>query len=152
MKNSYDVIVVGGGPGGSMSALHAAKNGMKVCMLEKTRDIGYPVRCGEALGEQAVKQFFEPKESWISARIKRCRLISPAGIKVDVPFNKEQGYVLNRRVFDYDLSLMASSEGAEIYTKCYVNLIEKTVDGYKVFIEYLGDSKEIKTKIFFIIG
>ena len=81
MKNNYDVIVVGGGPGCSMSALHAAKNGMDVCMLEKTRDIGYPVRCGEALGEHAIKQFFEPKESWISARIKRCRLIINAATK-----------------------------------------------------------------------
>lgn len=150
MKNSYDVIVVGGGPGGSMSALHAAKNGMKVCMLEKTRDIGYPVRCGEALGEQAVKQFFEPKESWISARIKRCRLISPAGIKVDVPFNKEQGYVLNRRVFDYDLSLMAASEGAEIYTKCYVNFVKKIDNGYKISVEHLGKPKELTSRI--VIG
>tara|TARA_Y100001970_G_C14242701_1_gene865902 strand:- start:2134 stop:3309 length:1176 start_codon:yes stop_codon:yes gene_type:complete len=150
MQNNYDIVVVGGGPGGSMSALHAAKNGMSVCMLEKTRDIGYPVRCGEALGEQAIKQFFEPKESWIASRIKRCRLVSPSGIKVNIPFNKEQGYVLNRRVFDYDLSLMAASEGAEIYTKCYVNFIEKTSDGYKIFVEYLGDTKIITAKI--VIG
>jgi len=150
MQNSYDVVVVGGGPGGSMSALHAAKNGMSVCMLEKTRDIGYPVRCGEALGEQAIKQFFDPKESWIASKIKRCRLISPSGIKVDIPFNKEQGYVLNRRVFDYDLSLMAASEGAEIYTKCYVNFVEKDEQGYSISLEHLGESKVIKSKI--VIG
>lgn len=150
MKNNYDVVVVGGGPGGSMSALYAAKNGMNVCMLEKTRDIGYPVRCGEALGEQAVKQFFEPRESWISARIKRCRLISPSGVKVNIPFKKEQGYVLNRRVFDYDLSLMAASEGAEIYTKCYVKFVEKTDNGYKISIEHLGELKELTSRI--VIG
>ena len=50
MKPSYDIIVVGGGPAGSMTAKYAAENGADVCVLEKTRDIGYPVRCGEAVG------------------------------------------------------------------------------------------------------
>ena len=112
MKNNYDLVVVGGGPGGCMAALHAAKNGISVCLLEKTRDIGYPVRCGEAIGEEAVKQFFEPKESWIATIIKRCRLIAPNGMHVDIPFRKEYGYILNRRIFDYDISLKASASGA----------------------------------------
>ena len=50
MKSNYDVVVVGGGPAGSMAAWEAAKGGATVCMLEKDRDIGYPVRCGEAAG------------------------------------------------------------------------------------------------------
>ena len=41
------------GPSGSMAAWEAAKGGASVCMLEKDRDIGYPVRCGEAAGESA---------------------------------------------------------------------------------------------------
>ena len=89
-----------------MAALHAARGGASVCVLEKTRDIGYPVRCGEALGEQAIKQFFEPKKTWIASTIKKCRIISPGGIKIDIPFNKEHGYVLNRRIFDYDISFI----------------------------------------------
>ena len=84
MKSSYEIVVVGGGPGGCMAAMHAAKGGASVCVLEKTRDIGYPVRCGEALGEGAIKQFFEPRDSWIGATIKRCRIVSPSGINVDI--------------------------------------------------------------------
>jgi len=147
MKNSYDLVVVGGGPGGCMAALHAAKRGVKTCLLEKTRDIGYPVRCGEAIGEEAVKQFFPPKDKWIASVIKKCRLVAPNGSFVEIPFLKEHGYILNRRVFDYDISLMASSAGAEIYTKSYVNAIEKTPNGYLVKLEYLGEPKEIHTKL-----
>ena len=59
MKSKYDILIVGGGPAGSMAALHAAKAGVSVCLLEKTRDIGYPVRCGEAIGEIGIKQFVD---------------------------------------------------------------------------------------------
>ena len=103
------------------------------------------------MGEYAIKQFFEPKPTWIAADIKRSRIIAPNGVPIDIPFNKEQAYVLNRRVFDYDLSLMASKEGANIFTKSYVKTIERNVDnGYDVHLDYLGDHKVIKTKI--IIG
>ena len=150
MKNSYDVVVVGGGPGGSMAALYAAKGGAKVCILEKTRDIGYPVRCGEAMGEGAVNQFFKPKESWIAATIKSCRLVAPSGVHVDIPFRKEYGYILNRRVFDYDISLRASDEGAEVYTKAYVKSIDKIEEGFVISVDHLGDPKKIFSKI--VIG
>ena len=150
MKDQYDLVVIGGGPGGCMSALHAAKNGISVCLLEKTRDIGYPVRCGEAIGEMGVGQFFKPKESWIATRIKKCRIIAPNGTKLKISFNKEHGYILNRRIFDYDLSLMASNEGAEIHTKSYVKSIEKINELYHIHFDHLGDSKVIKSKI--VIG
>ena len=58
MKNNYDVIIVGGGPSGSMSAIEIAKAGYSVCILEKDRDIGMPVRCGEAIGYTGLTQFF----------------------------------------------------------------------------------------------
>ena len=147
MKDSYDVVVVGGGPGGCMAALHAAKNGATVCVLEKTRDIGYPVRCGEAMGEEAIKQFFEPKKSWIASTIKGCRIFSPDGTAINIPFEKEHGYVLNRRIFDYDISLMASNHGAEIYTKSYVSSAQKNNTGYSINLEYLGEPRKIHSKI-----
>jgi digeranylgeranylglycerophospholipid reductase len=49
MKRDYDVVVVGAGPAGSMTAKWAAKNGAKVLMIEKRQEIGSPVRCGEGI-------------------------------------------------------------------------------------------------------
>ena len=42
-----DLVVVGGGPGGSMAAKAAASAGLNVVMLEKRQEIGDPVRCAE---------------------------------------------------------------------------------------------------------
>ena len=123
LQNKYDVVIVGGGPSGSMAAWEAAKGGASVCMLEKDRDIGYPVRCGEAAGESGLKQFVDIKDSWVAERITGAKLGSPSGKLVDVEFKSETGFILNRRVFDYDLSRYAANAGAEGYTKAYVKNI-----------------------------
>ena len=151
MKLEYDIIVVGGGPAGSMAAKYAAENGAKVCLLEKTRDIGYPVRCGEAVGHDGIIQFVEMRDSWIAETINSCTLVSPDGTKLNVPFSNETGYILNRRIFDYDLSRLASMAGAEIFTKSQVTGLlynDDLING--VSVTHLGEKKEIKAKI--IIG
>ena len=50
MKLSYDVVVVGAGPAGSVAARLAAASGMSVLLVEKRQEIGVPVRCAEAIG------------------------------------------------------------------------------------------------------
>jgi digeranylgeranylglycerophospholipid reductase len=151
MKDSYDVVVVGGGPSGSMAAWEAAKGGASVCILEKDRDIGYPVRCGEAAGESGLRKFVEIKDSWIAQKITGAKLGSPSGKLVDVDFAAETGFILNRRIFDYDLSRYAANAGAEVYTKAYVKdlMIDNSiVTG--VELDYLGEEKKIDAKI--VIG
>ena len=121
LQNKYDVVVVGGGPAGSMAAWEAAKGGVSVCMLEKDRDIGYPVRCGEAAGESGLRQFVEIEDSWIAEKITSVKLVSPNLTSVDIDFAAETGYILNRRIFDYDLAEFASIAGAQIVTKAYID-------------------------------
>ena len=40
-----DVVIVGAGPIGSLAALHAAKKGIKVSILEQRKEIGIPDHC-----------------------------------------------------------------------------------------------------------
>ena len=151
MKNNYDVIIVGGGPSGSMSAIEIAKAGYSVCILEKDRDIGMPVRCGEAIGYTGLTQFFSPKPEWVASEIKGANLIAPGGIKLNIPFRDETGFILNRRIFDYDLSRIAVSHGAEVYTKSYVKELIIENDFIKgVVLNHLD--KEVKMKAKLVIG
>ncbi len=119
MNFDYDIIVVGAGPAGSTAARYAAVGGARVLMLEKDRDVGYPVRCGEAVSHEGVIQFIQPDPKWIAATVTKFRLVAPNGNSV-VPRLDGAGYVLERRIFDYELAKLAAKEGAEVITKAYV--------------------------------
>jgi len=148
MKNfDYDVIVVGAGPAGSTAARYAAAGGAKVLMLEKDRDVGYPVRCGEAVSHEGVAQFIKPDPKWIASSVSKFRLIAPNGSSV-LPKLDGGGYVLERRIFDYELAKLAANEGVEIITKAYVyDLLRE--DGKIVGVKTLiKDQKvDIRSKI-----
>lgn len=40
MRYDYDLLIVGGGPGGYVAALYAARNGLSVALIEKDRELG----------------------------------------------------------------------------------------------------------------
>ena len=67
MKDSYDVLVVGGGPGGAVAAKTAAEAGLSVLLVEKRPAIGVPVRCAEGIGKEGLAEFIEADPRFISA-------------------------------------------------------------------------------------
>ncbi|MCF8259966.1 MAG: NAD(P)/FAD-dependent oxidoreductase [Melioribacteraceae bacterium] len=150
MKKSYDVVIVGAGPAGTVAARFAAEQGISVLVLEKDRDVGYPVRCGEAISHAGVAEFIEPDQKFIASTITKFGMVSPDGTEVIVPL-EEKGYVLERRIFDYELGKMASSAGAEILTRAYVNgLMIKDDKVCGVKFEYRGEKREVEAKV--VIG
>jgi digeranylgeranylglycerophospholipid reductase len=134
-------------PAGSMAARFAAEQGVSVLMLEKDRDVGYPVRCGEAISKAGLEEFITADEKWIATTISKFSFNAPDGSEVIIELG-DIGYVLERRIFDYELARTAADSGAEILTRAYVNgllLDDGKVSGVKY--EHNGDQKEVKAKI-----
>jgi digeranylgeranylglycerophospholipid reductase len=151
MKKEYDVIVVGGGPAGSTAARYAAAGGASVLMLEKDRDIGYPVRCGEAVSHEGVTQFIEPDPKWIAATVTKFRLVAPNGKEV-IPLLDGAGYVLERRLFDYAVAKLAAEEGAEIITKAYAYDLLTDSAGRAVGVKALIKDERVEIRSRIVIG
>jgi digeranylgeranylglycerophospholipid reductase len=134
IRDQYDVIVVGGGPAGTMAAWEAAKGGISVLLLEKDRDLGLPVRCAEAVGRKSMDQFLAPDPSWVAHSLSHVKLVAPNGNIAEIRTD-EVGYVLNRRLFDQELGRRAAQAGASLLTRAYVHGLRLTgeqVTGVKV--------------------
>ncbi|MBN1322863.1 MAG: NAD(P)/FAD-dependent oxidoreductase [Methanotrichaceae archaeon] len=115
-----DVVVIGAGPAGSLSAKTAAEKGLNVILLEKRQEIGDPVRCAEGVSKVGLAELVKPDPKWISAEVKGSRLIGPDGtsfVMAEDRSGNEVGYVLERKIFDRALALDAALAGAEVFVK-----------------------------------
>ncbi len=151
MKDRYDVIVVGAGPAGSITARTAAEQGLDVLLIEKRQEIGDPVRCAEGTGKLGLMQFMEPDPRWICAEVTGARIFAPDGTCVELSeklAGKEVGYVLERKVFDRAVAKSAAKAGAEVQVKTQATSLLKE-DGLVCGIKgkHRGDDFEARAKV-----
>jgi len=152
-RYEYDVLVIGAGPGGSMAARYAARNGLKVLMVEKRAEIGVPVRCAEGISRLWMEEVeIEPQEKWIDAYMEGAKIYSPDEKSI-VELTAEQagnevGFVLNREYFDKYLAALAADAGVEIWLKSPAVEIVKE-DGYVkgAIVRKFGEKVEVRAKI-----
>ena len=121
MKTDYDIIVVGAGPAGSVTACHAARKGARVLMIEKRQEIGASLRCAEGISREGLaKSKIVVDRTWVSAEISGAKLVSPCGNSLRLNernAGNEVGLVLNRHLFDKALAADAARAGTEIKLK-----------------------------------
>lgn len=144
-EDSYDVVVVGAGPAGSVTAKTAAEFGLDVLLIERNQEIGVPVKCAEGVSKE-IEKFVAPDKRWICAEVKGANIYGPDGTKVVLSGEKmdEVGYVLERRIFDKFLASEAARAGAEVRVKTEAyGIIEE--DGYAkgVYARAMGEDTRI---------
>ena len=117
MRDTYDVIVIGAGPAGSMAAHAAALCGASVLLVEKRPAIGAPVRCAEGIVTADLTEFMDPDPKWVSTVIRKARFIAPDKSTFTISGKTGDeilGYTLDRKIFDRDLAMRAADVGADV--------------------------------------
>ncbi len=147
--DTFDVLVVGGGPAGSTAADDLARRGLKVLLLDRA---GRIKPCGGAIPPRAIRDFEIPDELLV-AKARCARMISPADEKVDIHI--EGGFVgmVDREHFDEWLRQRAASHGAERRTGVFRH-ISRDPDGIARvhYTTHEGDDTELSARARCIVG
>ena len=147
MRDAYDVIVVGAGPAGSVAARKAALAGLNTLMIEKRPEIGAPVRCAEAVGAHGTSEFIDEDPRWINAYIDQYSITNCTGDTVVVP-PTEPTWVVDRKVFDYELAHLANQSGATVVTSAAATgLLRDNGRVSGVTIKRFGKTQDVKAKL-----
>lgn len=146
-----DVLVIGAGPAGSMTAKWAAKSGAKVLMIEKRQEIGSPVRCGEGMSKAWLADVGITPGRWINLEVEGARIYSPSEKVFEINekhAGNEVGYVVERDEFDKQLAIDAGNVGVDVILKTAATGILKEngrVVGVKA--KRFGESFEIRAPV-----
>jgi len=108
LPESFDVVVVGGGPSGATAADALASQGLSVLLLDRA---GRIKPCGGAIPPRLIKDFAIPDELLV-ARATSARMVSPTDVQVDIPIDNGFVGMVDRQQFDEWLRQRAERHGA----------------------------------------
>src|SRR2546423_4766409 len=133
MPSPYDVIVVGSGPAGGTAARYASRRGLKVLLVDKRKEIGVPVQCGEYVAHnEEVRSVFPDVEELddlmaVPYQVREVdtpviRIWSPKGRRYEVPF---KGFTVRRDRVGQGVAAQAGSRSGGVMTETDVGRIHR---------------------------
>lgn len=130
-NSSYDIAVVGAGPAGTTVARELSKKGFSTVLLDRRKEIGLPIQCGELVPTPKEMQDLFPSSKraihlmripsrFVTNKTSCIHLISPGGRFFEFAFETN---ILDRAAFDRWLADRAEQAGAELRLR--TTLIER---------------------------
>jgi geranylgeranyl reductase len=151
MSESFDCVIVGGGPAGATAATDLARAGHRVLLLDRA---GRIKPCGGAIPPKLIRDFAIP-DHLIVGRAVAARMISPSDNAVDMPVDRDGGGdfvgMVDRDSFDEWLRQRAADESAERRTGTFQR-IDRDADGNALVIYTAPDRSEHRVSARCVIG
>lgn len=147
MTETFDAVVVGGGPCGATAADELARHGRSVLLLDKA---GRIKPCGGAIPPRLIRDFGIPAHL-LTARITAARVIAPSTRAVDMPIDGGFVGMVDRDVFDEWLRDRAASDGAVRRTARFEK-ISRDTDGAAIVHYQMKDGSAASARARVVIG
>ena len=144
----YDVLVVGAGPAGSGAARASALAGVRTLMVDKKKEIGTPVQCGEVIGLELVKRSgMRIPENAIVARHQFTRFVLGREVVIDNAEAYWHAVTVERKIFDKHLAFRAARAGADVQADTKLLSVKMAGDTVKsCLLSHQGEEVELSPK------
>ena len=120
MNFDYDVVVVGAGPVGSTISFYLAQNGLDVAIVEKKKQIGYPLQCAGILSKHIFENNDLPDEVIVNA-VKGAFLHTKNHI-LNVEKQEDVAYIIDRIAYDQFLLNRAIENGVKLINQKVIDV------------------------------
>ena len=148
----YDVLIAGGSVAGLATARECSSKGPSTIVIEEDHEIGTPEHCGGMVslgGLQKLGLIVDSNNYQNSVSMAR---ISSKSSSFELPAEKQNVVVVDRRGLDKQIAKQAQKAGAEIRTRCSFKgiiknqstYIVKTSDG-EIECKYFVDAKGLSS-------
>jgi geranylgeranyl reductase len=152
MSNSYDCVVVGGGPAGATAATDLAQAGHRVLLLDRA---GRTKPCGGAIPPRLIRDFAIP-DHLIVGHAFAARMVAPSDNVVDMPVDRsgDGSFVgmVDRDRYDEWLRQRAAAAGAERRSGTFDRIERDDAGGAVVVYTALHDGAEQRVAARCVIG
>jgi len=159
MKLSTKVLVVGGGPAGSIAARSLAEWGFEVILLE--RNLLFEKPCGGGVPLSAFEEFCIPKEV-IKQEVKHIKIVSPTGEELPIELRGGSLTIVDRKKFNIALRTEAEKKGAQVIEGEFTEIsmgnnqcrVKANIKGIKtkVIAEYVIAADGVNSRVRNVLG
>lgn len=151
MKQETEILIIGGGPAGSTTALYLSKLGYDITLVEKKK---FPreTLCGEFLSKEVTDilkelNIFQEFISLKPNQLKSFRAINDSGTELHSDLNFE-AYAMKRSVFDSVLLVNAKKQNVKVIQPAIVKSVSKINSGFISEVENeSGETVNIKSRL-----
>lgn len=144
-----DVLIVGAGPAGCGAAKAAASAGAKTLVVDRKKEIGTPVQCGEVIGLDVLsKTDLTIPPTAICGKQTFTRFVADRSMRIDNHSTYWQSLTVERKIFDKHLAYLAARAGAIVQADCrLVDMEMRDGDVSRVTLRHQGKDVLVRPKV-----